>query len=238
MIKTANNLFAGLIELFFPRRCVRCGVFDVSLCDRCQRNLVSSTLVCLFCGNENNDGRTCDLCAPRYFLDGLTSAYSYHDAVIQTVIASFKYRSHRKLAPIIAGLMARGGAPAGDALVFIPLAAARRRERGYNQAELLARELARLTSLPFLEPPPLIKIRSAPQQAKAKSRQARFEQIKDAFALRKDASAQLRGKRIILVDDVATSGATLNEAARILKNGGGDGTPGAISVWGWVFAHG
>lgn len=126
--------------------------------------------------------------------------------------------------------MRRGGIPEGNMLLALPLAPPRRRERGYNQAELLARELAGIASLPILDQSPLLKIRATPQQAKAKSREERFLQIKDAFVLT-NASA-IAGKHIILVDDVATSGATLNEAARVLKNGG------ASSVWGWVFAHG
>lgn len=166
------------------------------------------------------------------FLDGFFSLVSYHDALVQTIIAAFKYSNHRDLAAPIASLMTHGGLPTGDILLALPLARARERERGYNQAELLARELAKMTSIPLCDQAPLIKIRATPQQAKAKSREERFLQIKDAFALRKEAPAFIAGKRILLIDDVATSGATLNEAARVLKEGG------AASVWGWVFAHG
>lgn len=223
-----------LLELLFPRRCVGCGAFDEDLCVPCVKKLTRSSYSCIFCGNENNDGRTCVRCAAKknIFLDGFLSHVSYHDARAQTIIAAFKYGNHRDLAAPIASLMTQGGLPTGDILLALPLARARLRERGYNQAELLARELAKMTSIPLHDPAPLIKIRATPQQAKAKSREERFLQIKDAFALRKEAPAFIAGKRILLIDDVATSGATLNEAARVLKEGG------AASVWGWVFAHG
>lgn len=218
-----------LLELFFPRQCAGCGTFDKDLCASCIAKLEPSLYSCIFCGLENNDGSTCPRCKKDFSLDGFCSVVSYHDPLAQKIIAAFKYRNHRDLAAPIASLMRKKGAPIGDTLLALPLARARQRERGYNQAELLARELASITSLPILDQSPLLKIRATPQQAKAKSREERFAQIKDAFVLT-DASA-IAGKHIILVDDVATSGATLNEAARVLKNGG------AASVWGWVFAH-
>lgn len=238
MRPNTNILRSHFFELFFPRRCAGCGVFDEELCASCIAKLELSSFSCLFCGNENNDGRTCGRCKKIFFLDGLCSAASYHDPLARTVIAAFKYRNHRALTASLASLMCHKGLPAGDILMPIPLARTRQGERGYNQAELLARELAKIASIPVLDPPLLYKIRGTPQQAKALSRKQRFEQIKNAFALRKGVNALIAGKRIILVDDVATSGATLNEAARVLKEGAGDGAPGAISVWGWVFAHG
>ena len=250
----------SVLELFFPRQCAVCAVFDEDLCAACAAKLKLSSFSCIFCGHENNDGRTCLRCKSHFSLDGLCSAVSYHDPLAQTIVAAFKYRNHRGLAAMIAALMARDGGPPVPRKVFsnanrtssesyhapiqktwrgtdsmllpLPLAPQRQGERGYNQAALLAHELTKFTSIPLLDSSLLLKIRSTPQQAKAKSREERFEQIKNAFALRKEASTLIAGKRIILIDDVATSGATLNEAARVLKNGG------ASSVWGWVFAHG
>ena len=233
-MKINATLLTHLLELLFPRRCLGCGTFDEHICASCAAKLERSSYSCIFCGQENNDGRTCPRCANKkdFFLDGFLSHVSYHDARAQTIIAAFKYGNHRGLAAPIASLMTHGGSLTGDILLALPLARARLNQRGYNQAELLAQALAKMSSIPLLNPSPLIKIRATPQQAKAKSREERFLQIKDAFALRKEAPAVIAGKRILLIDDVATSGATLNEAARVLKEGG------ATSVWGWVFAHG
>lgn len=230
MNQNANHLFSNLFELFFPRQCAGCGTFDEDLCASCIAKLEPSLYSCIFCGLENNDGSTCPRCKKDFSLDGFCSVVSYHDPLAQKIIAAFKYRDHRDLAAPIASLMRRGGIPPGNMPLALPLAPPRQRERGYNQAELLARELARITSLPIPDRSPLLKIHATPQQAKAKSREERFEQIKNAFVLT-DVSAVF-GKCVILVDDVATSGATLNEAAHVLKKGG------AVSVWGWVFAHG
>lgn len=228
-MKINATISTYLLELFFPRQCAGCGVFDEDLCASCVTKFELSLFSCIFCGRENNDGRTCARCKNYFFLDGLCSSASYHDPLTQKIITAFKYRNHRAIAISLAELM-RGSVPPGDNLLALPLAAARLRARGYNQAELLARELGKLTSLPLMNQSLFLKIRATPQQAKAKSREKRFEQIKNAFALTD--SSVIASKRVILVDDVATSGATLNEAARVLKNGG------AFSVWGWVFAHG
>jgi ComF family protein len=224
----------SILELIFPRQCAVCGAFDQDLCEACAAKLEPSGFSCLFCGTENLDGRTCFFCKNMYALDGFTSSVSYHDPHTQTIMSAFKYRNHRGLTAPIAALMVRDGGPLGTScmLLPLPLAAKRFRERGYNQAELLARELSKISSIPLCDSSPLEKIRHTPQQAKAKSREARFTQIENAFALRVESSSFIANKRVILVDDVTTSGATLNEAARVLKEGG------ARSVWGWVFAHG
>lgn len=239
-------MFHYILELFFPRQCAVCGAFDEDLCAACAAKLEPSRFSCLFCGTENGSGRTCYSCLAtpelaqrdkqKYVLDGFTASVSYHDKNTQTIITAFKYRNHRALAKPLAAIMRQSfsevTAPKNALLLPLPLAPKRFRERGYNQAALLARELNALSGIP-VDDSLLIKIKHTPQQAKAKSREARFEQIKNAFTVRPAESASLiAGKRIILIDDVTTSGATLNEAARVLKESG------ARSVWGWVFAHG
>jgi ComF family protein len=114
-----------------------------------------------------------------------------------------------------------------DALVPVPLHPARRRERGYNQAELLAKAMAAETGFPIIAHE-LRRIRATPSQTKL-DRHARAENVKDAFALAKDLS--FTGLKILLVDDVYTTGATLNECARMLREAG------AASVFALTFCR-
>jgi ComF family protein len=104
-------------------------------------------------------------------------------------------------------------------LVAVPLHPARQRERGFNQADLLAKSLSRRTSVQLK--PVLERIRYTKTQT-AFDRAERMENLRDAFRLRKNADVQ--GCRVLLIDDVLTTGSTLSECARVLK------AAGAVSV--------
>jgi ComF family protein len=108
----------------------------------------------------------------------------------------------------------------GEALVPVPLHPKRLRQRGYNQASLLAKELSKITGLP-VEEDALIRMQDVAPQARSKSAAERRQNVQHAFACNKD----LTGKQILLIDDVCTTGATLDACAIALK------TTGATSVW-------
>jgi ComF family protein len=115
----------------------------------------------------------------------------------------------------------------GEVLVPVPLHHKRLRERGYNQSELLAQELRRLTSLPVMNDC-LVRQRHTPPQARTSTVDERRGNVADAFACRRQ---RLQEKQILLIDDVATTGATVNACAAALK------AAGAASVWGLVLAR-
>jgi ComF family protein len=114
----------------------------------------------------------------------------------------------------------------GDVIVPVPLHRKRLRQRGYNQASLLAKELSVLGSLPVAEDA-LIRVRDAIPQARARSALERRQNVKGAFACRQG----LEGKQVLLIDDVCTTGATLDACATALK------AAGAGSVWGLTVAR-
>ena len=114
----------------------------------------------------------------------------------------------------------------GEVLAPVPLHRKRYKERGYNQSALLARELGKLTGLPVVTDG-LVRRQHTPSQARTASVDARRQNVIDAFS---SPEGRLTKKRVILIDDVATSGATLNACARALKASGID------AVWGLVVA--
>ena len=114
----------------------------------------------------------------------------------------------------------------GEALVGVPLHPRRLRERGYNQSSLLAKELGKCVGLPVIEDC-LIRVKQAQPQVKAADVEQRRRNVADAFVCRDE---RVKGKRIVLIDDVCTSGATLESCAAALKN------KGATSVWGLTLA--
>jgi ComF family protein len=137
-------------------------------------------------------------------------------APLREGIHRFKYESQPQLAEAFGRMMSEAWLAAGaqaDAWVPVPLHASRRRERGYNQSELLARVMSRHTQVPMRNW--LKRIRRTEQQAHLGA-QARVANVKDAFV----ADAGVNEKQIALVDDVLTTGATLAECALVLKAAG------------------
>jgi ComF family protein len=115
----------------------------------------------------------------------------------------------------------------GDVLVPVPLHKSRIRERGYNQSTLLAKGLAKLCGLPVIHNS-LVKHEKSLPQARTTSVEERMKNVSGVFSVRDE---QLKGKVVILIDDVSTSGATLDACAGVLKEAG------AASVWGLTLAR-
>lgn len=149
---------------------------------------------------------------------------------MRQAIHHFKYRNVKALAAPLAQLMKEylvaSPLPA-EVLVPVPLHRRRLRQRGYNQASLLARELAKLSSMPLVEDS-LLRLRDTPAQTGTKSAEERQSNVAQAFLCR---GQGLEGKSILLIDDVCTSGATLEACATTLK------AAGATSVWGLTVAR-
>lgn len=164
----------------------------------------------------------CGRCAAGEYDFDRARSFGAYEGSLREILHLFKYRGMRPLAaPLatrIAAVLEREWTTAEfDAIVAVPLAAARRRERGYNQAELLARELARRRGLPLLEE---VCVRARPTQPQTGlTRAQRLENMRGAFAPGPRA-ALLSGRRILLVDDVLTTGATLSVCAHVLKKAG------------------
>jgi competence protein ComFC len=148
---------------------------------------------------------------------------------MRQAIHELKYRNLRAIASPLAELLYEylmSHPVPGGVLVPVPLHRKRWRERGYNQSSLLAQELGRLAGLPVVDDC-LVRRRYAPPQARTGSVSERQSNVAAAFAC---GDGRLEGKQVLLIDDVFTSGATLNACAGALKSAGAD------SVWGLVMA--
>lgn len=155
--------------------------------------------------------------------------YAY-EGTVRAAILALKYRAHRRLVPFLASTLnqALEARPFSvDFLVPVPLGAARMHERGFNQSGLLAEALAAARGLKF-EPDILIRHRETRQQARLPARD-RLRNVAGAFSV--PDSERVAGRRILLVDDVCTTGATLEACASILTEAGAEG------VWAVVAAR-
>jgi ComF family protein len=162
-------------------------------------------------------------------IDGIRSPFRF-DEVMRKAIHELKYRNLKAISPCLAELLAnylRANPMPGEVLVGVPLHPRRLRERGYNQSTLLARELGRCTGLPVIEDC-LIRVKQSQPQVRAVDVEERRRNVANAFACRDE---KLGGKQVILIDDVCTSGATLESCAATLKD------KGATSVWGLTLAR-
>jgi len=144
-----------------------------------------------------------------------------HKGPAVPLVSGLKFSGRTELAPIMAGWMLRAGAdilPQADAIIPLPLHNRRFRHRGYNQAAELGRNLARLAGKEFWPQILLRRKYTIPQVGLSAKERAR--NVRGVFALRPEAKALLKGRAVVLVDDVYTTGATVKAAARVLKRAG------------------
>ena len=219
------------LNLLFPQWCVGCGKKGDFICHSCRRSLPRiMPPLCPRCGKPQSSGILCSSCVSwQAEIDGIRSPFRF-DGVMRQAIHQLKYRNLRTLAAPLARLLndyLNTSPVPGEVLVPVPLHRKRLRERGYNQSSLLARELGKLTSLPVVDNC-LIRQRHAPPQTRTSTVDERQSNVADAFAC---GDQRLRDKQVLLIDDVSTSGATLDACAAALK------VAGATSVWGLVLAR-
>jgi ComF family protein len=205
------------LNFFFPRYCLGCGREGAYICRRCQPNLpFQQPPFCPRCGKSLDHHSGCDELAPE--LSQLHSVFRF-EGIVKKAVHQFKYNNLRDLAGPLGGFMAeylKNNDLQADALIPVPLHKSRLRERAYNQSELLALMIHRLTDTPvFVDT--LKKIRPTPPQAESASVDIRRRAVVDAFQCY---NSKLTGRSVILIDDVATSGATLSACARVLAAAG------------------
>ena len=218
LLNVVRSLSRQVHDLIFPPACLGCESMGAWLCPRCaQRVEPVGNRICRRCGRAQTAAS--DIC--RHCVDTdlfpLTQvrAAAYHQSPLREAIHAFKYDSRTELsAPLARYLIAAYGDPCWrpplaqiDLVVPVPLHADRRRERGYNQAELLAADFCRGVGLP-MDPSAMQRDRHTPHQVGLNAEERR-DNVADAFA----AAWPVANKRILLIDDVYTTGATLNACA-------------------------
>lgn len=219
-----------MLDWFFPKKCLGCQKPGKYLCFSCQKKIYQlRAQICPVCQRTSLEGKTHFGCQRRtLFLNGLISLYSYQFP-LNKLLKQFKYYQVRELENLISdlGLKALKDRKILDfwrkrEFVFLPLPLfpARKLWRGFNQSEIILKKICQKLDLNF-DPEILIRKKWTKDQAKLNPKQRR-ENIKQAFEVKKD----VKNKNLVVFDDIWTTGGTIKEAAKTLKQGQ------ANQIWG------
>jgi ComF family protein len=225
-----QKLISHILSFFFPITCSGCGSYLASgdrdrICKSCREKMpLIEGFVCFKCGYPLPDGgRFCHLCGKKkkhFVFDAMRSVYHYEGGLRELVL-KFKYGSRFFLAEEFAKDLADifneyDFFKNCDFIIPVPLNILRRLKRGYNQAELLAEELSKIVKKPMLKN---VLFRSKITKAQFKlSKKEREKNIKGSFYVKE--SPLIKKKKVLLIDDIATTGTTVSECAYVLKKAG------------------
>jgi len=242
LLKTRRNVILLYIinmffDLLFPKSCVGCKKIGRAICESCRKE-IKPTLqdVCPYCFQNSPQGKTHDRCKHNNGLDGALSIVRYNK-ITQKIVKDIKYglaydvfNQVKEVLPVhwwrteIYKKL-----PKDQTLIQpIPLHTSRKKVRGFNQAQIIADYLSHQTGIAMTDS--VIRIKSTPPQARISTKEERKKNIKGAFSVVNPEN--IRGKIIILVDDIFTSASTAKETAKVLKENG------AETVLLYTFAHG
>ena len=226
-----KELKGAALDFLFPRFCIGCGKEGDFICDSCHSSLARiEAPICPRCGKPQTDSVLCSSCIDwKADIDAIRSPFRFEGSM-RKAVHEFKYRNLRAIAGQLAHFLDDyliNNPISYDVIVPVPLHPKRIRERGYNQAWLLANELSRLTGIP-VNATSLVRCIYNMQQAKTRNVEERRQNVIGIFSCLDE---ELFEKKVLLIDDVSTSGATLNACASVLKK------TGTTSVWGLTLAR-
>lgn len=179
---------------------------DGRLCSKCGDVLLDGSLKCLLCNSFN------------YAFNSSRSIFYYND-VSAKIIKGLKYGGRKYYAKHIAKMMTEKSTIFKniDFLTFVPISKKRKKIRGFNQAEEIANEISKIVGIPVMNL--LVKTKDKKHQA-GLSQIDRLSNLKDTFEVNTNVLQEVKGKRVLIIDDVFTTGATLSECSEVLKNAG------------------
>jgi len=228
-------LWKTFVDMLFPLSCLLCGREDVWLCPDCQRQLARYDATrCPNCTAGVKPHAFCPACSREAQLDALCILYSYDDPTVEELVQTLKYRYATSLSSVFTDLFSLRKTELSSfigkesVIVPIPLHSKRERERGFNQSAILAKSIASCLNARY-DQGILKRTRYTEPQAQL-NKEGRKQNMRDAFICVD--SLAVSNKNVILIDDVATTGTTLESAASALRK------CGVRSVRGLAFARG
>ena len=224
-----QRAYSWFLDLIFPVRCIGCGKFGDYICRSCLGTiLLKKNFECVGCKRNTPFGQTCFLCAKTNLIDQLLIVADYKNPLVEKTLKFFKYKFITDLERPLSVLMKKylkwltldkkfNIFGANPLLISVPLHPRRLNWRGFNQSELLAKDLADTFQMEMAGDVIERMVNNVPQ-ADIKEREERLKNLNGIFKILN--KEKITGREVLLIDDVCTTGATLNECARVLKAGG------------------
>lgn len=243
---TKLSIVKFLLDLLFPAKCLGCGERPVSvqrdgseewICNSCFDGIKLKTgFECAFCLSRTVNGETCPFCKKENWLDYLWIAANYDDSVVKRALWAFKYKFISSLKFPLGRLVLKflrekkkdefiKNYREQILMIPVPLHRLRLNWRSYNQSELLARELALVLDIET-DAGVLVRTQNKKPQMEIKGREERVANAKGIFVC--GMPEKVKGKVVILIDDITTTASTLNECARALKQAGTEKVIGLV----------
>ena len=231
-----HAVWEEILDALYPPRCAACALVGCDgWCDECADRIAYVTPpVCARCGTPVHPEGFCLSCPGHLLVPEAVRAVAHFGGVVRAAIHRFKYEKRPSLAPAIARLLIEAWQTplaeplhGAEVVVPVPIHRQRERERGFNQSALLARQFCQNTGLPLLPDVLERTVYRQPQVGLDESK--RRENVRGAFRVVHPSAVS--GKSVLLVDDVWTTGSTLNEAAKTLL------AAGAVRVFAYTVAH-
>lgn len=216
-------LLHHIYNIFFPIKCGYCDEITENgsyICDKCNKNIDMENLKnrCKLCGTKLFDkNRICEKCAKeKKYYDEFIYFSDYED-VLKNKMLAYKFNDKKYLKDFFAQELAKCLYNVqADCIIGVPITKKRLGERGYNQTDLVAKELSKILGIEYI-PNMLVKIKDTEHQSKL-SKTERKINIKNCFSVAD--IYNIDGKKILLIDDIFTTGATVNECSKMLKKAG------------------
>ena len=208
------SLLENVLDFIFPPVCAFCGkVGEGNLCQKCRKAITNSSIFANQLDFYSNQS---------YFIDEHFYLFSYEEPIREKIL-QYKFEDKAYLANCIYEFFMNNEKIYGflkkyDIIIPVPISLARRRERGYNQSEIIARKISKMVGIP-IETQVLKKEKHNQPQSSLNKKQ-RKENVKNVYKIQNE--LKIQRKEILLLDDIYTTGATANECAKMLKQAGGE----------------
>ncbi len=218
-----------ITDLFFPAKCLICNKISQNICIDCINKIqevINQT--CPNCNKLSKYGAYCNRCKKNKYISGIIAFGYFRNPILKKVIYELKYEGVFSVSDQLAGMLTKTILKEDiifDIISFVPISKKSLRHRGYNQSELIANSLSEYFKKPVFSL--LTKTKETKSQVGLSGKERR-NNLFDAFIINEKNSNKLIGKKILIIDDVCTTGSTLNECAKILKNGGAKKIHGAV----------
>lgn len=218
------SIVESIISVISPSCCIICNKQGDVLCLEClNTQVIRRKPACFWCNKLQPTGHTCNNCVSKTFLNGAVIPFRL-DGYIKELIHQLKYNGDRQAGRYFAAVLAENLPNSQfDCITYVASTGPTQRHRGYNQSQIIAKVLSRAIGIPLCNT--LLRKKHVDQIGLG--RKQRLHSVIDNFVL---SSNDVTNQKVLLIDDVMTTGATLNECARMLKQGG------AKSVWAMVIA--